>query len=46
MVDSKGDVAGVDKRGTLKKCEREENFLQQPEVRKVVRGHGYSFWDE
>ncbi|KAG2279685.1 hypothetical protein Bca4012_047909 [Brassica carinata] len=42
----KGDVCGVGKEGTVKKAEREGNFLQQPEVRRVVRGHGYSFWDE
>ncbi|KAL1205947.1 Pentatricopeptide repeat-containing protein [Cardamine amara subsp. amara] len=46
IVDSKGNVSGVDKGGIVKKSERRENFLQQPEVRKVVRGHGYSFWDE
>lgn len=46
MIDSKGDASGVDKRGILKKSEREDNFLQQPEVRRVVRGHGYSFLDE
>ncbi|KAJ4912070.1 Pentatricopeptide repeat-containing protein [Raphanus sativus] len=45
MVDLKGNVSGVDKEGVVKKTER-GNFLQEPEVRRVVRGHGYSFWDE
>ncbi|KAL0728075.1 hypothetical protein Bca4012_024168 [Brassica carinata] len=45
-VGLKGNVSGVDKEGIVKKTEREGNFLQQPEVRRVVRGHGYSFWDE
>ncbi|CAH8370639.1 unnamed protein product [Eruca vesicaria subsp. sativa] len=43
MVDVKGDEK---EGGIVKKTEREGNFLQQPEVRRVVRGHGYSFWDE
>ncbi|KAJ0229577.1 Pentatricopeptide repeat-containing protein [Hirschfeldia incana] len=48
MVDLKGrnDVSGVGEEGFVKKTERGGNFLQQPEVRRVVRGHGYSFWDE
>lgn len=47
MIDSKGNVSGVvDKGGIVKKSEREENFLLQPEVRRVVRKHGYSFWIE
>lgn len=44
VIDSK--ASGVVKEGIVKKSAREENFLQQPEVRRVVRGHGYSFWDE
>jgi len=43
ITDSKGEV---NKGAIVKKSEREKNFLQQPEVRKVVREHGYSFWDE
>ncbi|KAF8083226.1 hypothetical protein N665_0787s0008 [Sinapis alba] len=47
MVDLKDNASGVGKEGiVMKKTEREGNFLQQPEVRRVVRGHGYSFWDE
>ncbi|CAG7891667.1 unnamed protein product [Brassica rapa] len=46
MMGLKGDLRGVGKESTVKKAEREGNFLQQPEVRRVVRGHGYSFWDE
>ncbi|CAN8256264.1 unnamed protein product [Cochlearia groenlandica] len=46
VTESKKNVSHVGKGSIVKKSQREENFLQQPEVRRVVRGHGYSFWDE
>ncbi|EOA19532.1 hypothetical protein CARUB_v10002473mg [Capsella rubella] len=46
IIDPKGNVSGLGRGDIVKKPEREENFLKQPEVRRVVRGHGYSYWDE
>ncbi|XP_010550276.1 PREDICTED: pentatricopeptide repeat-containing protein At5g15010, mitochondrial isoform X2 [Tarenaya hassleriana] len=37
---------GLEGRSFRKLSEREENFLRQPQVRRVVRERGFSFWEE